>query len=98
MFVLSDVGPFLSTLPRKRDGAGRAGAPFTLPYSLAFPDLTQDRWAHHRDLIETSRRQLSDLGAAQTEIEEEISRRILASASAAESFAAEQADDIEGSA
>ena len=96
MFVLSDVGPFLSTLPRTRDGAGRAGAPFTLPYSLAFPDLPRDRWAHHRDLIETSRRQLDDLGAADTEIEEEISRRILGSAAAAESFVAEQADDIEG--
>ena len=82
MLVLSDVGALLTALPRTENGSGRAGAPFELPYSLAFPDLPGDRWDHHRELV---------AGAA----EEAIRQRVLSSIVAAEAFVEEHASDRE---
>jgi hypothetical protein len=93
MFVLADVGPFLTTLPRTADGAGRAGAPFELPYTLALPDLARDRWAHHEDLIATARSQLAALGPSSSSAEDDVRLRITASLAAAEAFVTAQRDE-----
>jgi hypothetical protein len=93
MFVLADVGPFLTTLPRTADGAGRAGAPFELPYTLALPDLARDRWAHHEDLIATARSQLAALGPSRSSAEDDVRLRITASLAAAEAFVTAQRDE-----
>jgi len=94
MLVLSDVGGLLTTLPRTESGSGRAGAPFELPYSLAFPDLLRDRWDHHRELVASARAQVDALGAA-SETEEAIRQRVLSSIAAAEAFIEEHASDRE---
>jgi hypothetical protein len=86
MLVLSDVGQLLTTLPRTDSGTGRAGAPFELPYSLAFPDLPPDRWGLHRDLLGTARAQLDALAAGASEAEDATRRRVLAAVTAAEEF------------
>jgi hypothetical protein len=86
MFVLADVGPLLTTLPRTAAGAGRAGAPFELPYTLALPDLGRDRWAHHQDLIATARSQIAALGPSTSSAEDDVRRRITASMRVAEAF------------
>ena len=94
MLVLSDVGALLTALPRAEDGSGRAGAPFELPYSLAFPDLPGDRWDHHRELVAGARAQIEALGAT-SEAEEAIRQRVLSSIAAAEAFVDEHASDRE---
>ncbi len=94
MLVLSDVGGLLTALPRTENGSGRAGAPFELPYSLAFPDLPGDRWDYHRELVAVARAQLDALGAT-SGIEEAIRQRILSSTAAAEAFVEEHASDRE---
>jgi Ferritin-like len=92
MFVLGDVGPLLATLPRTVDGAGRAGAPFELPYTLALPDLARDRWAHHQDLIATARSQIAALGPSSGSAEDDVRLRITASLTVAEVFVAAHLD------
>jgi hypothetical protein len=94
MLVLSDVGGLLATLPRTENGRGRAGAPFELPYSLAFPDLSSDRWDYHRELVAGAWAQIDSLSAT-SEIEEAIQQRVLSSIAAAEAFIAEHATDRE---
>ena len=94
MLVLSDVGALLTALPRAKDGSGRAGAPFELPYSLAFPDLPGDRWDHHRELVAGARAQIDAIGAT-SEAEEAIRQRVLSSIAAAEAFVDEHASDRE---
>ncbi|HYZ08599.1 MAG TPA: ferritin-like domain-containing protein [Pseudonocardiaceae bacterium] len=94
MLVLSDVGGLLTALPRTENGSGRAGAPFELPYSLAFPDLTGDRWDYHWELVASARAQIDALSAA-SETEEAIRQRVLSSIAAAEAFIEEQASDRE---
>jgi hypothetical protein len=84
MLVLSDVGELLTTLPRTADGEGRAGAPFELPYTLAFPDLPGDRWDAHRDLLTAARKALD--GIEPEPAEDPVRRRLLATLSAAEGF------------
>ncbi|MGH3937452.1 MAG: ferritin-like domain-containing protein [Pseudonocardiaceae bacterium] len=86
MLVLSDVGQLLTTLPRTEHGTDRAGAPFKLPYSLAFPDLPGDRWDLHRDLLGTARAQLDALAAGASDAEDATRRRVLSSITAAEAF------------
>jgi hypothetical protein len=93
MFVLSDVGPFLTTLPRTAEGTGRAGAPFGLPFTLALPDRPSDRWALHQDLIDAARSQIAALDPPASDAEDEIRRRILGSLTAAATFVAEHAGD-----
>ncbi|MCA1584204.1 MAG: ferritin-like protein [Acidobacteria bacterium] len=92
MLVLSDVGDLLTTLPRTEDDGRRAGAPFELPYSLAFPDLPGDRWDCHRELVAGARAQIDALGAV-NETEETVRQRVLSSIAAAETFVAEHASD-----
>lgn len=92
MLVLSDVGDLLTTLPRTEDDGGRAGAPFELPYSLAFPDLPGDRWDHHRELVAGARAQIDALGAV-NETEEAVRQRVLSSIAAAETFVEEHTSD-----
>lgn len=94
MLVLSDVGGLLTALPRTENGSGRAGAPFKLPYSLAFPDLSGDRWDYHRELVAGARAQIDALGAA-SDAEEAIRQRILSSIAATEAFLEEHANDRE---
>lgn len=86
MLALSEVGALLTTLPRTANGEGLAGAPFELPYSLAFPDLHRDRWIYHLDLITTARTQLAALAAGATENEERIRRGLLRSLADSENF------------
>ena len=93
MFVLADVGPLLTTLPRTADGAGRAGAPFELPYTLALPDLAPDRWAHHQDLIATARAQIAALGPSTGSAEDDVRRRTTASLGVAEAFVTAHLDE-----
>jgi hypothetical protein len=80
MLVLAEVGPLLATLPRTADGSGRAGAPFELPYTLAFPDLPDDRWDLHRDLLVEARAELAGLPP------DPVRGRLLASVAAAQAF------------
>lgn len=93
MFALSDVGQLLTTLPRTKAGKGRAGAPFELPYSLAFPDQPGDQWEYHRDLLATARAQLEAVAVGANDAEEQVRRRLLASVAAGEEFVREHADD-----
>jgi hypothetical protein len=86
MLVLSDVGQLLATLPRTADGAGRAGAPFELPYSLAFPDLPVQRWDYQRDLVASARVQVEALEASAGATEDTARQRVLRSIEAAEHF------------
>jgi hypothetical protein len=89
MLVLAEVGPLLTTLPRTADGAGRAGAPFELPYTLAFPDLSGDRWDYHRDLLVEARADLYDLRPTREEPDppgEAVRLRLLRSVAAAQAF------------
>jgi hypothetical protein len=86
MLVLSDVGQLLATLPRTADGAGRAGAPFELPYSLAFPDLPSQRWDYQRDLVASARAQVQALGASAGATEDTARQRVLGAIEAAEHF------------
>jgi hypothetical protein len=89
MLVLAEVGPLLTTLPRTADGTGRAGAPFELPYTLAFPDLPGDRWDHHRDLLVEARADLVDLRPTRDEPDppgEAIRLRLLTTVAAAQAF------------
>jgi hypothetical protein len=79
MFAVSDVGRLLTLLPRTHDGAGRAGAPFELPYTSAIPDLSVDRWDQQRDLVATAREQLEELGDGATDAEIPVLRRLHAS-------------------
>ena len=92
MFVLSDVGQLLTTLPRTADGDGRAGAPFELPYTLALPDLVADRWEQQRDLIMTARGQLAGLGEGASPAEDQVLRRLTASLAEAGEFVAVHAE------
>ncbi|MGH4016845.1 MAG: ferritin-like domain-containing protein [Pseudonocardiaceae bacterium] len=91
MLGLSDVGQLLTTLPRTDNNEGRAAAPFELPYSLAFPDLPEDRWTYHRDLLISAQAQLDALGAGITEAEEQTRRRLLRSIADSEEFVAAHA-------
>jgi hypothetical protein len=87
--VLAEVGPLLTTLPRTADGTGRAGAPFELPYTLAFPDLPGDRWDHHRDLLVEARADLVGLRPTRDEPDppgEAIRLRLLTTVAAAQAF------------
>lgn len=93
MFVLLDVGPLLTTLPRTESAAGRAGAPFELPYTLTFPDLPGDRWSYHQDLIAVARARLDALGSSLNGSEGETRQRIRVSIKAAEEFVAAHAND-----
>jgi Trypsin-like peptidase domain len=86
MLVLSDVGQLLATLPRTADGAGRAGAPFELPYSLAFPDLPVQRWDYQRDLVASARAQVEALEASAGATEDTVRQRVLRAIEAAERF------------
>jgi hypothetical protein len=86
MLVLSDVGQLLATLPRTADGAGRAGAPFELPYSLNFPDLPSQRWDFQRDLVASARAQVETLEASAGATEDTTRQRVLRSIEAAEHF------------
>lgn len=89
MLVLAEVGPLLTTLPRTADGTGRAGAPFELPYTLAFPDLPGDRWDYHRDLLVEARADLLDPRLISDEPEspgEAIRLRLLTTVTAAQAF------------
>jgi hypothetical protein len=95
MLVLSEVGDLLTTLPHTEDGSGRAGAPFELPYSLAFPDLCRDRWDYHRELVAAARAQINALGAT-SNTEKVIRQRILSSIETAEAFLEKHASDREG--
>ncbi|MGH4021818.1 MAG: ferritin-like domain-containing protein [Pseudonocardiaceae bacterium] len=94
MLVLSDVGQHLTTLPRTENGTARAGAPFELPYSLAFPDLPGDRWDYHRELVAVARERIDAVGGG-PETEENIRRRLLSSTAAAEAFVEAHASDHE---
>lgn len=92
MLVLGEVGPLLTTLPRAEgdgDGTPRAGAPFELPYTLAFPDLPGDRWDLHRDLLVEARADLDDIGPSRSEPDpprEAARLRVLRTVTAAQSF------------
>lgn len=92
MLVLGEVGPLLTTLPRTDDGGDgtpRAGAPFELPYTLAFPDLPGDRWDLHRDLLVETRADLFDLRPTRAEPNppgEAVRRRLLTGVAAAQAF------------
>lgn len=93
MFVLSDVGQLLTTLPRTENEAGRAGAPFELPYTLSFPDLPGDRWSYHQDLIAVARAQVDALGSSLDGSEGETRQRLRVSIKVAEEFVAAHAND-----
>ena len=82
LLALAEVGPLLTTLPRTADGAGRAGPPFELPYTMAFPDQPDDRWDHHRDLLVEARAAL----AAPPDGDQRARTRLLATLAAAEDF------------
>jgi len=84
MLALAEVGQFLVTLPRAAEGAPRAGAPFELPYTLAFPDLPGDRWDHHRDLLVQARASLSSLPRSPDD--DSVRARLAATISAAQNF------------
>jgi hypothetical protein len=84
MLALAEVGELLPTLPRTADGEGRAGAPFELPYTLAFPDLPGDRWDAHRDLLTAARRTLD--GIEPDPVDGTVRRRLLATLAAARNF------------
>jgi hypothetical protein len=87
MLALSDVGRLLTVLPLKEGGgSARAGAPFELPYTLAFPDLQRDQWSYHEDLLQTARAQLDALGAELSGIEEKVRGSLRASIQSAEAF------------
>jgi hypothetical protein len=89
MLGLSDVGRLLTTLPRMEgDDQARAGAPFELPYSLAFPDLPNERWAYHRELLDTARMQLEPLGPGASDVEVKVLQRLRSSLRAADAFVA----------
>jgi hypothetical protein len=84
MLTLAEVGPLLATLPRTADDTGRAGATFELPYTLAFPDLPDDRWDHHRDLLVEARAALEALPPAAGDAQ--VRTRLLATVTAAQEF------------
>jgi hypothetical protein len=84
MLALAEVGPLLATLPRTAEGTGRAGAPFELPYTLALPDLVDDRWDHHRDLLAEARTDL--LALPPSAGDEQVRTRLLATVTAAQNF------------
>ena len=84
MLVLGEVGPLLTTLPRTNEGSGRAGAPFELPYTLAFPDLTDDRWDCHRDLLVDARAAIDALPPSADD--EQVRTRLVATLAAAQTF------------
>jgi rubrerythrin len=87
MLALADVGRLLTTLPLTEDPeAGRAGAPFELPYSMALPDLPAERWAYHRELLGTARAQLEALSPEAPPAEQPLLRGLFASLHAAEAF------------
>lgn len=69
---LGDLALVLSGLDL-REGAGspKAGAPFTLPYSLAIPDREPDRWRLHYEVLLAARQVLD-------EIDDEVARNIIA--------------------
>lgn len=84
MLVLADVGELLTTLPRTAAGEGRAGAPFELPYTLAFPDQPGDRWDLHRDLLAAARMTLD--GIDPDPADHSVRRRLLSTLTAAQDF------------
>ena len=87
MLGLSDVGRLLTTLPRMEgDDQARAGAPFELPYSLAFPDLPNERWAYHEN-CSTLRACSSDRSAGRA-TSKSRSWRLRSSLRAADAFVA----------
>jgi len=96
MLGLSDVGRLLTTLPRMEgDDQARAGAPFELPYSLAFPDLPNERWAYHRELLDTAQAQLEPLGPGASDVEAKVLQQLLSSIRAAHAFVAAHANQRE---
>lgn len=87
MLALSDVGRLLTTLPCSEDGSpGRAGAPFELPYSMTLPDLPDERWAYHRELLGTARTQLEELGPGASPAEQALLRELRGALQASEDF------------
>lgn len=55
MYFLKTIAGLLTRLPRDADPAERAGPPFQMPYTLAFPAGEADFWRLHLDLVRASR-------------------------------------------
>jgi len=59
---IGDLGRALTQMPLGDPQApARAGAPFTVPYSLDVPDRDQERWQWHLDLLDCATGLIADL-------------------------------------
>jgi hypothetical protein len=52
---IAELAPLLAQMPlTDPPTADRAGAPFTMPFSLPIPDRDHERWQYHLDLLDSS--------------------------------------------
>jgi hypothetical protein len=59
---VSDLARFLARMPSADSPeAHTAGAPFTMPYTLAIPDQEGERWQYHLDLLASSASLIAEL-------------------------------------